>query len=866
MALAPGTKLGSYEIVSLLGAGGMGEVYRAKDISLGREVAIKILRAGTGNDPDRLRRFQQEAQATAALNHPNILAIYFVGEHEGAPYIVSELLEGESLRARLRRGDLPVRKGVEYASQIADGLGAAHEKGIVHRDLKPENIFVTKDGRVKILDFGLAKLIRAESLSSESNAPTVAQDSVPGVVLGTLGYMSPEQVRGLPLDARADIFALGVILYEMLSGKNSFVRRTAADTMSAILKEDAPELAQSGSGVSPALDRVVRRCLEKEPADRFQSVRDLGFALQAVTGSGTASAAAETAAPAKGRTTYFRNGALGAVALAAIAAAYFIGHHGAGSAGGAQPQYQQLSFRRGAIRGARFAPDGQTILYGATLDGKLPRVYETRSGSPETQALETDNISLFAVSSTGELAVSMGCLNSSNAQCQGTLARMPLSGGAPREIAADVLAADWLQDGQQLAVIRQAGGHIRVELPLGKPIYDTTGWVSALRVSPDGKYLAIADHPAHENDAGYVRVFDGNGKNVASAGPWNSLQGVAWSPKGDEVWFSASEGREGWADQIRALELSGTQRALLRLPGITRLQDVARDGRVLLTKEEWRAVMPFRGPGDTKDRDLSWLDYSGLCDLSLDNQSVIFSENGAASFDDYYVYQRKIDGSPAVKVGEGYEAAISPDGKWILAASGESPSKLALFPTGVGETRYPPTPGLAQLASTGWMPDGKQIVFAGSDEHGWRYYVQDLEGGKPRPVTPEVASAFYLGTQLVSPNGKYILGRGLDWKGRLYPLDGSAPLETKGLDASEGMAGWAADSQSVYVFRPELFPVKLYRLNLKTGERKVIREIMPEDAVGLDSIFSMRVSRDEKTIVYAYQRSFSELYLVTGLK
>ena len=287
--MAPGTKLGTYEVLSLLGTGGMGEVYRARDTALGRDVALKILHPGAVQDADRLRRFRQEAQAAAALNHPNIMAIHFIGDQDGAPYIVSELLEGESLRECLRAGALPVRKCMDYALQVAEGLAAAHEKGVIHRDLKPENIFITKVGRAKILDFGLAKLTRPEEIAAEAGSLTLTQDSTPGVVLGTVGYMSPEQVRGKPLDSRSDIFSFGLILYEMFSGKNFFLRGTTADTLSAILKEDAPELVQSVQGVSPALDRVVRRCIEKEPADRFQSVRDLGFALRAVTGSGVSS-------------------------------------------------------------------------------------------------------------------------------------------------------------------------------------------------------------------------------------------------------------------------------------------------------------------------------------------------------------------------------------------------------------------------------------------------------------------------------------------------------------------------------------------------------------------------------------------------
>src|SRR5438105_1904264 len=305
MTIDAGTKLGRYEIRSKIGAGGMGEVYRARDEKLNRDVAIKVLPILLSQDQDRLRRFEQEAQAAGALNHPNILAVHDVGMHDGAPYIVSELLEGEELREQLNDGSLPQRKALDYAQQIAQGLAAAHEQGITHRDLKPENLFVTTDGRVKILDFGLAKLrpLRNESVSSEID--TRKQITDPGTVMGTVGYMSPEQVRGHEADHRSDIFSFGSILYEMLSGQRAFRRETMAETMTAILKEEPPELSETNAKISLPLEKIVRRCLEKKPEGRFHSASDLAFALEALSTSSGSQGTAPVLSPVTDSQTGF---------------------------------------------------------------------------------------------------------------------------------------------------------------------------------------------------------------------------------------------------------------------------------------------------------------------------------------------------------------------------------------------------------------------------------------------------------------------------------------------------------------------------------------------------------------------------------
>jgi tRNA A-37 threonylcarbamoyl transferase component Bud32 len=504
MPLASGTRLGPYEIQSPLGAGGMGEVYRAKDTRLGRDVAIKVLPEKLARDAERLQRFETEARAIAALNHPNILSIHDIGTYEGAPYLVSECLEGQTLRAELSGAALPVRRVVDYGTQIAQGLAAAHDKGIVHRDLKPENVFVTHDGRVKILDFGLAKLARPETSSDEGATMEVMPTSA-GVVLGTVGYMSPEQVRGEPADARSDIFSLGTILYEMISGHRAFRRDTSAETMTSILKEDPPELSLTDKPISPVLERVVRRCLEKSPLQRFQSARDLAFNLESLSGTTSTSAVTATArfaiAAAEEKTSrkWVMALAAGALLLALVAAGSWM--LGARSSLPPLPTYHQLTFDRGLVYAARFASDGRSIYYSASWNGEPVQLYSTQPDAPESRPLNLGNSTLFAVSAS-QLAISAGCKDRYIGLCQGTLGLVPLAGGTPREVADSVLAADWSADGSEMALVLQVEGKYRVEFPRGKTLYESTHPLGYLRITPRGNAVAFVEFSSVDGDAG----------------------------------------------------------------------------------------------------------------------------------------------------------------------------------------------------------------------------------------------------------------------------------------------------------------------------------------------------------------------------
>jgi eukaryotic-like serine/threonine-protein kinase len=863
MSLISGTRLGPYEILSPLGAGGMGEVYRARDTRLDRDVAVKVLPASFSADPDRLRRFEQEARAVAALNHPNILAIYDIGTHEGSPFLVTELLEGETLRERLQSGALTPRKALEIAAQTAQGVAAAHDKGIVHRDLKPANIFLTNDNRVKILDFGLAKFAQPSASSvSDTQSPTRTMDpqTKAGMVLGTVGYMSPEQVRGNPADGRSDIFSLGAILYEMLSGARPFEKDSTADTMAAILKEDPPELAGESKKIPPAAERIVRHCLEKNPAERFQSARDLSFDLAAMSGVSSASQEHPAIAAERPRKTLWLATAA-AVLLASYVAVFFLAKQ---SVKQVWPNFQRLAFRRGTVTNARFTPDGQTVLYNAAFEGNPLQAFSTRPDSPESRLLGmADQTELLSVSSSGELAVLLKAqVADAVFAWEGTLARVPLAGGAPREILDKVNWADWSPDGKQLAVVHRVASKDTLEYPLGKVLYETQGWIGDPRVSPDGKWVAFLDHPVTQDDEGSVAVVDLSGKRKTLTQTWVSARGLAWSPSGKEVWFTASP--EGANRALYGVSLSGKTRLVYRVDGSLKIMDSSRSGQVLLVDENEQYQMIGERGGDAKEQDLSWFDWTLCADLTADGTSVLFTEGGEGGGPSYSVYLRNMDGSQAVRLGDGSGIAISPDGKWVISGDPHKlPEQLILLPTGAGEPRQLTSDSISH-ASAAWFPDGQQILFTGREAgHGARVYVQDLKGGSPRAVTPE---GFGSPPHAVSPDGKWIVARDIvNNKWVLVPADGGQTRPIPGAEPNDIPIQWTPDGRSLYMAQFGN-PAKIFRLDIATGKRELWKVLTPADPSGVQGIGPIHITPDGKSYVYSVYRDLTDLYLVKGLK
>jgi hypothetical protein len=862
MTLGPGTKLGPYDIVAPLGAGGMGEVWRARDARLGREVAVKVLPEAFARDPERLARFEREAKAVAALSHPNILAIHDYGTHDGTVYIVTELLDGQTLRARLAEGPLTPRRAVEIAVQVAHGLAAAHDKGIVHRDLKPENLWVGRDGRVKILDFGLARSAAAPGRESSSLAPTEAAGTSVGGLVGTMGYMAPEQVRGAAVDPRTDLFAFGAVLYEMLSGRRAFQGESPADTMSAILREEPPELEGTVRDLPPALERILRRCLEKQPDARFHSAHDLAFALEALSSSSGVSPAGAGAA-ALARSGRRRIGVPSALAVVALPVAVVVAFLAGRSAPRKPPAYRQLTFQRGYVHSARFAPDHQTVIYGGAFEGRPVALFTTRTDAVDSRALDLPGADVVGVSRSGEMAVLLGRHHVGSWLRLGTLAQVPLAGGSPRGIADSVYDADISPDGERFAVVRAVGSGQQLEFPLGHPLFRTEGWISQPRIAPDGRRVAFAVHPYDGDDIGHVALADGGGRVQTLSKDHNFLQGLCWAPKGDAVWASSGEDEGG---ELWSASPGRAERLILRAPIAFRIQEALPTGQALIVVDMSRADIVGRLAGDRTDQVHSWWDNDDVAGIATDGTSFAGEGNSFFVSGEYLTYARRNDGRPPVVLGPGAPVAMSPDGRWVLVRTmTRDRDKLRLLPTGTGQARVIELGDIRSETDTGkgaaaFSADGRRLVFIGTRPGlASRAFEVDLPDGRPRPLSDLDAVRVFF-----SPDGGRVAI--LDAAGRvsIVPVGSGAPTSVAGVAPGEVPLGWDAAGTGLLVW-DRTFPARVSRVDVASGRRSAVREIVPDDPAGILYGF-LTVTPDAASYLYRCRRVLSDVYVVTDLR
>ena len=862
-SLERGRRIGSYEVLEPLGAGAMGQVYRARDIKLNREVALKVLPTPFALDADRLTRFKREAQMLAALNHPNIAAIYGFEDSSGEQALVLELVDGPTLAEMIARGPVKLDEALRIARQIADALEAAHDKGIIHRDLKPANIKIASNGSVKVLDFGLAKVWEGAAGHSLAGTPTVTSSHLgERAILGTPAYMSPEQARGKALDKRTDIWSFGCVLFEMLTARSTFGGETISDTLARVLERDA-DWSTLPPSIPHRIRELLRRCLQKDSSRRL---RDIGDARLEIDEAWSPSAADATSTA--GRTLPRRNvlAGIGAITLV-VAATVMVLLIFQGNRLESQPVFRQLTFRHGSLRGARLGADGQTVAYSAGWIDTQPQVYVIRPESPLSGSIGLAGAGVFSLSSKGELAIALGCrLNWS--ECTGTLARVPLTGGTPRELVKDVNVADWSPDGERLAVVSFAGGRYRLEYPIGTLRYEATGWITYARISPEGDRIAFLDHPQLGDIGGSVVLIDAAGKKTTLSSDWKSLQGLAWSSTGDEIWFTGSRSGKGGSSALYAVSLTGRERTVFSSPGTLKLNDISRQGDVLLTRGTTRGGIMALGAGASKDRELSWFDYSTVGDMSADGKTLLFYEWGEGVGAKPTVFVRTTDGRDAVRLGEGRPLALSRDGQWAIAVQDGSPPILVLLPTRTGDVRRLPRGSIAEyLDWATWSPDGRRIYFAARDASDVRRtFVQDVDGGEPRPVTPDG----FVGL-LLSPDGRTLATVDRYGEYYLYSLDEkSDPQPLAGYLDGDTLVQWSADGKFLFIREGGNLVLRIHRLDLATGAREFWKELVPPDPAVLVDIGSdpgqVRIAPDGKSYAYTYWTFAGELYLARGLK
>jgi len=842
-----GKQIGVYKVVGVIGKGGMGMVYKATDTTLDRSVALKALPAGQFTDAQGKRRFLQEAKAASALNHPNIVTVHGLINEHGTDFLIMEYLAGKTLDQVIPKKGLALKQALAYAQEIADALSAAHAAGIIHRDVKPSNIIVTEQGRVKVLDFGLAKQIPTSTTQGETSTLNPAAGA--SQVFGTPAYMSPEQADGKNADARSDIFAFGAVLYEMVTGLRAFPGQTVMTILAAVMNQDPPPVHTVQTGVPTELEWIITRCLKKDPERRIQQMIEVKLALRDILDAPPAPAPTAVAKPAR---RIWLAPSIAVLLLGLLAGAWL------------SPKlfrrepltFQRLTFRTGDVLTARFAPGG-SVVYAASWDGAFPSLFSATPGNREARDLGLGSGIVLSVSRTGEIAMLAGSNQVGNA---GTLSEAPIGGGAPRQVLENVVSADWDSEGKSLAVVRTAEGRHTVEYPIGTVLYLTQALRPPLyaRVSPKGELVAFIDF-AETGDYSLNVVGPRHPRQVLSKG-WRAFGGMSWAPSGKEIWLSGA--RTGVDPGLFAVNLSGGERMLAQVPGWGEIQDIAPDGTVLLSIADSRIGIRFSAGGRTEERDLAWLDASRVYDMSADGKTILFSELSYGDGRNTAIYLRGTDGSPAVRLGYGNRPLLSPDGKWVVCTRREADNpRILLLPTGAGEPKLLPANGI-RPELTEWFPDGKRLLVTG-DEAGQppRTYVRDMVVGTTKPVTPPGVRA-----SRVSPDGKSVV---VISGSKLYlrSIENGSQAAVAEVTPGDSALRWSGDGEYLFLQRrdPQNHGTKILRTKISTGQTEVWRELHAPEGADFQG-GSTVLCADGTCYAYSFQRDFGMLYLLKGLR
>jgi serine/threonine protein kinase len=860
--LQTGLRLGPYEVLALLGAGGMAEVYRARDTRLARDVALKMVTEALSTDPDLVRRFEQEARVAGCLNHPNLVAVYDFGVHDGNPYFVTELLRGESLRARLARGAIPTSTAVDWAIQMARGLAAAHARGVIHRDVKPDNVFVCADGQVKLLDFGIAKLAEPAALSGTHDlmAATVTPTggaTRTGSVLGTPGYMSPEQLRGESLDARSDIFSWAATVYEALAGHRAFPGGTLVESGYSILHRDPEPLPPE---VPVPVAQVVLRCLEKDPARRIQSASDLAFALEVASHSTDSIGKSPLPTSRWKRPAALSLGALAAALLLAATAVLVRGRQRASSA--PAPEFEQVTFRWGNITAARFLPDGRTA-FSAAFENNPEQVFVRPAGSVVAQEIGLSDARLMASLGNAELFVMLHPRWTTIRTARGTLAQVPSVGGMPRPLAESAEFADWSPKGELLTV-GVAGTGRTLESPPGNVLFRTNGWISNPRFSHSGQRIAFLHHPVIGGDLGEVVVLDGAGGAKVLGRRWSTSFGLAWAPDDSEVWFTGSQLRR---NSLHAVGLDGRERIVYTSPSSIELEDIGTTGDVLLSSYVDRRDLYYVSKTGNQ-RLLSFTDWNTPLAAVSDSGEVLFTSPDPLRKEEVVqpvlAVLRRVDGSAPQVLGRGYALDLSADGRWALVLS-EDTTQLTALPAGAGQARALNARDLT-IHGARFLPENATVVAIGRapSENDFRLYVLD---GKRNIVSPVGDVRLRPWVLHLSPDGRVAAVLTADSRLALISIENGSALSVPSQFMDMSPRGWSAEGHLWLSQGGSSAPVRLrlLRVDLKTGRTLEERTVSPPDLAGSVHIAALAISPNSEHVVFVPDRTPGCLFIARGL-